>query len=266
MNQKQGKQWVLLGSLIVLVLSLTACNFGMIETGTSQEKSETVEVGGAETAVVNIAMGFGELTVSDGADDLMDAEFTYNVEDWEPEVNYAVSGSNGRLNITQPDSEFAGIPDSDIVNKWELQLNNDIPMEIDVKLGAGENNLDLRSLNLERLSVESGAGSSTISLGDSPLRIVDIQAGVGEMNLDLSGSWEEDANITIETGFGDTSIVVPSDVGVIIHADLGIGDLDANGFRVQGDNYVNDAYGESSTTLSIDLQGGAGGITLQLEE
>lgn len=266
MNQKQGKQWVLLGSLIVLVLALTACNFGTIETGSTQTKNETVELGGADTAVVDIAMGLGELSVTDGADDLMDAEFSYNVEDWEPEVNYAVSGSNGRLTITQPDTQFEGIPDSNVVNKWDLQFNNAIPMEMDVKLGAGESTLNLRSLNLERLSVESGAGSSTISLGDSPLRIVDIKAGVGEMNLDLSGMWEEDANITIETGIGDTTILVPSDVGVIVHADLGIGDLDANGFRVQGDNYVNDAYGESSITLSIDLQGGVGGITLQLEE
>lgn len=266
MNQKQGKQWVLLGSLIVLIFALTACNFSTMETGPTETKNETVELGGAETAVVDILMGLGELNVSDGADDLMDAEFTYNVEDWEPEVDYAVSGSNGRLTIRQPDSEFEGIPNNDVENSWNLQFNEDIPMEMDVTLGAGESNLDLRSLNLERLSVESGAGTSTISLGDSPLRIVDIQAGVGEMNLDLSGGWEEDANITIETGIGDTTILVPSDVGVIVHADLGIGDLDANGFRVQGNNYVNDAYGESSTTLSVDLQGGIGGITLQLTE
>lgn len=266
MKQKQGKQWGLLGSLIVLVLALTACNFATIETGSTQSKSETVELGGAETAVVNITMGLGELIVSDGADDLMDAEFTYNIADWEPEVTYAVSGSNGRLDIIQPDGDFEGIPNNDVENKWELQFNNDVPMEMDVQLGAGESSLDLRGLNLERLSMESGAGSSTISLGDSPLRIVDIKAGVGEMNLDLSDSWEEDANVTIETGVGDTSVVLPSDVGVIVHADLGIGDLDANGFRVQGDNYVNDAYGESSVTISIDLQGGLGSITLQLDE
>lgn len=263
--KKQYKQLFFVSGLIFFVFGLTACNFETIATGETQTKNETVEIGKAETADINITMGVGDLMIRGGSADLMDAEFKYNIADWEPELSYTVSGSNGRLNVTQPESDFDGFPDRDIVYDWDLQFNEDVPMEMDVKLGVGNSELNLESFNLSRLSVETGAGRSNIVLGNSPLSIVDVKAGVGEVDLDLSGDWQEDANISIESGVGEMSIVVPSDVGVIVDADMGLGDLDANGFIVQGDNYVNETYGESSTTMSIKLTGGIGRVTLQLE-
>ena len=107
---------------------------------------------------------------------------------------------------------------------------------------------------------------TSINVPTPDLRIVDIKAGVGTVSLDLSNEWQEDVNISIESGIGDMTILLPTDVGVIVDADVALGDFEANGFIVQGDNYVNEAYGESSTTLSIELTGGIGGVSLQLEE
>jgi hypothetical protein len=39
-----------------------------------------------------------------------------------------------------------------------------------------------------------------------------------------------------------------------------------SGLTQEGDVYVNDAYGESEATLTLDIEGGIGGITLQVVE
>lgn len=260
------KNFFALGGMLFIIFGLSACTVGSIETGPTQTDHETVEVGSADTAVVHVAMGIGKLVITGGADDLLEAEFIYNVPDWKPDIAYSVEDGNGRLQIQQPDSQVDGFPDSDVENNWNLMFNNDLPLEMDIDLGVGESTLDLRSLNLTSLNLESGAGSTTVLADGSPLRSAEINAGLGEIKLDLSEGWEADATVSIDAGVGELTVVLPSDVGVIVDAELGIGDLHANGFTIQDDKYVNGAYGESEVTLTVDLHGGVGEVTLQLEE
>jgi hypothetical protein len=42
--------------------------------------------------------------VSGAADALMEADFSFNVSDWEPEVSYDVSGDPGKLSVEQGSS------------------------------------------------------------------------------------------------------------------------------------------------------------------
>ncbi len=260
-NYKQSR-WLI--GIIFLVLSLSACNFSTVETGSLETKTESVEIGSAEAVIVDINMGFGQLSVAGGASDLMDAEFQYNVAEWEPEITYKVNEENGRLTISQPGGQFYGIPNGDVEYTWNLQFNNAVPLELDISLGAGESQLDLGSLAVERLSLETGAGEAQVRLGGSPLRSAEVQTGAGESTIDLTGEWVQDAFISIEAGVGQLTVMVPADVGVIVDADVGIGNLNASGFRLEGKHYVNDAYGTSPVTLTVDLQGGIGDINLQI--
>lgn len=264
MKQKKYVRPLGVAGFLCLVLVLAACE--TVATGPLQTKTEVIERGNADKVQVNVEMGFGEMSIGAGAAGLLEGEFNYNVADWEPEVDYTVSGDNGRLTISQPGGDFAGIPDGDVEYTWNLQFNEDVPLEMEINLGAGESNLDLSSLLVESLVLNTGAGQTTVRVGGSPLRTADINAGVGELVLDLTGDWESDAHISIETGVGETTIILPDDVGVAVDADLGIGDLNANGFRIEGNQYVNDAYGESEITLSVNLQGGVGEIRLRLAE
>ena len=111
------------------------------------------KTGGAEMVIMDIDMGVGELVVESGADALLEAEFIYNVDDWEPELSYDVDGDEGRLTIKQPDSNIDGIPNNGIEYEWRLDVADDVPLEMEVSLGAGESNLDLQGLQLERLNV-----------------------------------------------------------------------------------------------------------------
>jgi hypothetical protein len=51
-------------------------------------------------------------------------------------------------------------------------------------------------------------------------------------------------------------------IGVKVTLRRGIGKLNADGFIIKGESYVNEAYGKSKITLDVDMQAGIGEINL----
>src|SRR3712207_2803161 len=100
----------------VAVLFLGAC--GAQRVGELQRDSRSVQPDNAQSVRANLRMGAGELRVTGGADALLEADFSYNVADWRPEVNYDVSGEAGELSVEQGSGE--GIPaGGDARNEWD---------------------------------------------------------------------------------------------------------------------------------------------------
>ncbi len=242
-----NKKWmVLLVVTAVLLLAGTGC-ISRMEIGSTETETQTIERNDASSARVNIQMGIGKLDVRGGANDLMDAEFTYNVPAWKPEVDYEVRGGEGRLTVKQPDAEVKtlNIPEDDIEYEWSLQLNDNVPMDLNIDLGVGESYLELGSLSLTNL---------------------DINMGVGETTVDLTGDWEQSVDINIEGGIGATTVRLPNDVGVRVETQTGIGSINVHGLIANGDTYTNAAYETADVVLDITVNGGIGEITLRLEE
>ena len=207
--------------------------------GELQSDSQTVELDDADAVRVEIVMGAGDLEVSGGAEELLEADFTYNVARLEPEVKY----SNGTLVVRQPDSEgMPALPGiTDFRNEWDLRLNNQVPMDLSVEMGAGTSNLQLAGLSLTGLDISLGASESTI---------------------DLSGDWAQDLGVSIEAGAASLTVRLPSDIGVRVVVDRGPTVIEASGLTKDGNVYTNAAYGVSDVTLQIDLQAGIGTINL----
>jgi len=225
-----------------LLLCLCACvHFTDRQTGELQTESRSVALGNAKSVRVEIHMGAGELKIDGGAAELLEAEFVYNVAKWKPELDYSVSGTQGLLTIRQP--EWSGSPRGPRQYEWDLRLNNSVPLEIAVHLGAGK---------------------STLTLGTLALTNLDIQMGVGETLVDLVGDWKKDLKATIRGGVGKATVRLPEEVGVRVKARGGIGEIKAPAFGRDGDAYVNNAYGKSPVTLHVDVEGGIGEIKLEL--
>ncbi len=230
--------------LIGLAVWIAGC-IGRVSVGPLQTDTQSVELGLAETAEVTIKMGVGELHVQRGGSNLLDAEFTYNMENWRPEVEYAVNGARGVLAVRQPAVNMEGIPDNDVNYRWDLQLNDSVPMDLDVELGVGQSRLNLSGLQLQSLT---------------------LKTGVGETTVDLSGDWPESFNVNVDAGIGDLTLVVPEEVGVVVRVSTGLGDQNISGLTQQGNEYVNEAYGRSDVTISLILNGGIGEITVRQAE
>ena len=253
-------------ALAAVLLLATSCNINTLEIGPLQTESETVEVGAAEEVSVEIAMGAGRLEISGGADDLMDARFTYNVEEWKPEVSYDVSDGFGRLTVDQPDTRDLPLDMGEIEYEWDLRFNEDVPIDMEVTLGAGEGQLELDSLALNSLSFEGGAGDIEVDLSGSTLRDLDLRMGAGDVSVDLSGNWQQDLSANMQGGVGRATVFLPASAGVRVEIQGGLGQVNAAGFNQNGNVYTNDAYGESEVTLEIDIDGGVGEINLELAE
>ncbi|MEJ2747732.1 MAG: LiaF-related protein, partial [Anaerolineae bacterium] len=139
-----------------------------------------------------------------------------------------------------------GIPDAeDVKYEWDLKLNDDIPMDLDINLGVGENNLELSGLTLNSL---------------------DIQTGVGETTIDLTGDWANSFDVDIKGGVGKTTVYLPSNVGVRVETQTGIGGINVHNLIQNGDTYTNAAYDSADVVLDIKVQGGIGAIDLILQE
>jgi hypothetical protein len=238
---RTARLWAVLG-IVVLIFGALACD-NSEPVGETRTESKTVQLGAAKAVRVNLKMGAGELKVAGGASGLLNADFTYNVPRWKPEVQYDVTGDTGQLTVQQPPG--SGGHGGRTRYEWDLRFNNHVPMEMTIDLGAGSTNLDLAGLTLGKLKVNIGAGETTIN---------------------LDGKWKNDLAASIHGGVGQATLKLPRDTGVRVVAHGGLGAINAAGFSKDGDAYVNDAYGKSPATLRIEVEGGVGEINLEMGE
>jgi len=236
-------------SSFICLLSLFAAVFislGCIgqqgeQVGPLQTENSSIPLGDAKSVNAQIVMGVGKLNLEGGAKDLMDATFLYNLASWKPEVSYSITDGVGNLKVSQPTSGSKSVS-GDVRYEWDILLNSNVPIDLRTMLGAGDGNLKLGGMSLTGLKAQSGAGNVTI---------------------DLSGVWKRDLNASVEAGIGNLVLVVPQYTGTMINISQGLGTVEiGTGLKRQGDAYINDAYGQTATTLRVDVKAGIGDIRL----
>jgi hypothetical protein len=240
-NRSEFQTIGLLAGTATVALLAPACYVSTEGSGSIERASQTVDLKSAKSAQVQIEMGAGELVMRGGAAQLMDADFQYRARDGKPEVQYDVSGARGTLTIRQPSHHTIGNNDK---NRWELRLNEDVPMDIRVKMGAGEGRLDL---------------------GNTALRSLDVEIGAGEMKVDLTGHPHGDIDVRVHGGVGEATVRLPRRARLDVEAHGGIGEITARGMAKVGDRWVNVPSGEAEATIHVSVNGGIGQINLICE-
>lgn len=227
---------------LALSVLLTGCINISHENGTFEPRTITrkIEKGSAELVRAGIHMGAGTLEVRGGSSALLDAEFHYETSFGEPEVTYEETSFRGRLDI-RPAVEKTKLITGGSASEWKILLGDNIPLDLDVALGAGQCDLKLAGLTL---------------------RSVELKMGAGECEMDLTGNWQRNFDVKVRGGIGELTVRVPSNVGVVAEAEGGIGEISVSGLRKREGRYFNEAYGESPITIRIDVKGGVGEINL----
>lgn len=209
-----------------------------------QEEAILVEKDKAKALEVDIDLGVGEMNVTGGAKEWVEGTANYNIKKLAPQVNYNLRGDTGDIEIKHKGSTKLSL--ANIKNTWAIQLNDDIPMDLTVETGASLANLDLQGLQLEKL---------------------DIDAGVGDLTVNLGGDWQKSFTANIETGVGQTTVIVPSKVGVKLTTEKGIGSSTIEGLISKGKGvFVNEAYEKADVVLEINSELGVGDITFKLDK
>lgn len=233
---------VVVVSCALMIVVATGCNIpGGPSVGETRTTSKSIPLGQEKSVDVEVNLGAGELQLAGGSSDLMNADFTYNVDAWKPEVIYHTTGGRGTLTIRQPTASehYRGRRRC----AWDIRLNNGVPLTMNVNMGAGKANLILAGLNLSQFNLNVGAG---------------------EADIDLDGAWQHDLAAEIHGGVGKLTLHLPADVGARAVVQGGLGAIHANGFTRKDGAYVNSAYGKSKVSLNIDIQGGMGEVNLML--
>ncbi len=262
--------------LAVLVLSLAsmACGFTINmpdrpQVGPDVKETITVQDPKSEMTRLSISFGAGKLKLSPGAKNLVDGTVVYNVEDLKPEV--IESGSNieikqGNLNSLPPVR--------DIKNEWDLQLG-DIPMDLAIAAGAYEGTMELGGLSLKSLEVKDGASNVNLSFskanpvdmsvlqyttGASDVKLTGLananfttmtfSGGAGNFTLDFGGDLQRDAVITVDSGFGNVSLIIPKDVNAKVTVESAAVNINHGASWAQsGKDYSQEGQGPTLTFI-----------------
>jgi len=208
---------------------------GPVQTGTA-----AVEVGNADTVRAEIRMSAGELWAEGGAARLLDATFRYSERVGRPAVHYNVTGGRGLLTIESPES---GGLKGNATNEWRLRMNSGIPLDLSLRLGAGESHLDLSQVKLRAAEVNIGAGNMTFNMADR---------------------YTQDINVQINGGVGEAHIRLPRETGAVVDATGGIGSIQAGNLTKRDDGkYYNSAYADDRPAVHMRVRGGIGDIVFE---
>jgi hypothetical protein len=226
---------------LVALLALTGCSVQHLDDGPPRHITKAVELDKSELVRVSLKMGAGELSVSGGSPRLLDADFDFHRLVSEPLVTYHSTGVRGDLTIEQPSSS-RGFNQGDY--RWDLRLNDRVPLDFVANFGAGK---------------------AHMKLGDLILRSVEVHMGVGELSLDLRGNPTRDFDVQIHGGVGEATVYLPASAAISANAKGGIGDISAQGLEKRNGHWINPRHEHAAASIHLDVQGGVGAIHLIAE-
>lgn len=286
------KRYVLFLIAIVMAITILACGLSInlpidtIRTGETRTDDIIVPVPDEVPANLKIEFGAGELSINPGTEsNLIVGEARYNVPDFKPEVS--VEGSD--IVVSTGNLQIDGIPNiqfDEIENTWDLILNT-TPMDLTLNAGGYKAELDLGGLSIHSLEISDGAaevdldfsnpnlaemrrfrystGASSVDmhhLGNANFSLMTFRSGAGEYTLDFSGNLTQDANVIIESGISQITIIIPDGTPASVTFRGGLTDVDLDGsWQVSGNYY--ELAGEGPK-INIEVEMGAGSLQLKV--
>ncbi|HLF73797.1 MAG TPA: toast rack family protein [Anaerolineales bacterium] len=274
----------IISAILVLALASLACGFSIdlperAKAGPEVRESITVADPGADETRLTLSFGAGRLTLSPGARNLVDGAAVYNVPDLKPEIKK----ERGNIEISQGD--FKGLPPFDnMKNEWDLKLG-DTPMDLTIQAGAYDGTLELGGLSLKTLTVRDGAANVELSFlepnetemsilryetGASDVKLTGLananfstltfSGGAGNYTLDFSGELQRDAVVTLESGFGNVSLIIPEGVDAVVTVESTAVNINhGRGWVQDGQKYIQNGSGP---TLTILVKMAAGNLVI----
>lgn len=262
-----------------------------------------------ESIDIDIKFNLGRLNINPFSDteNIYRLNATYPNENYTPIIKYT-EGKNGKLRL---ESQKVGSTittafsidkvldmfskqkrDETITsssNTWKLNLPKNLPMELNIKGGASEQNLELGGLSLSYFKLTTGASLTDIrfsepnkkkltmkieagaasfearGLGNAHIDELKFDGGVGKSLINFSGELKDNAIVEISGGLGIIVLEIPKDTSTIIGAkDSRLMSIDMlpESFKRKGDIYINGAYEEDKPYLNININVALGSLKI----
>lgn len=250
---------------------------------------------GASSARVRLDLSVGQATITPltSSENLCEADLTYVGEiqfEYVGETEKQLTISNTSEGADWFRSLFGWIGSGQKL-RWDIALNDAVPLDLDIHNSVGKGDFNLGTLNVEALHLHGGVGEVTALLPGGAYS-ARIDAGVGKHNLSIpaganvslrmsAGTGEVNLRIgegaaveaDIDGGVGSCNITVPADAGVRVEFKAGLGDisLPSEMRRISGDKsdwnksgvWESPNYATTERPISIVFSGGVGGLKVR---
>jgi len=203
------------------------------------------------------------------------------VRRYDPEVPRLTLGIRGPARGVSVGERARGEP----AGSLDLFLSPDIPLALDMELGAVRSWVDLGGLALRSVHYRTGASETDLrfsrpnpescddlvleagaagfhawSIGNANCRRVRFGGGVGEVSLDFSGTWQGEMSAELDVAVGSFTLMLPRGAGVAVRVSRFLASFDRTGFVKRGDTYYSSGYETASRRLTLDIRVVFGGI------
>ncbi len=258
--------------------------------GPVKTENKTVERQGETSLLALVEFGAGSLELHQGAPDLLlDATVTYDRRYVDVYLDSSRRSDRGILELAS-DVDVNGRVHK-LTNEWDVGLNPEIPLELELEVGAAEARIDFTGLALTRLDMDIGAADAEVwwdspnperleeitidcgaaslhmeGLGFANFEYLDFDGGMGSFELDFTGPWSRSAEAHIDIGMGSLDLIIPEDIGVRIETDgsfLSSVDVDRHFREIDEDLYETDNYENAEIQLNIRVQIGMGSVDVR---
>jgi hypothetical protein len=247
---------------------------------------------GERDLAVNVEYAAGRFNLAPGnQSELYRMEMRYDEDRFTPVREFDPDGRTLRLGLRSNDGRQGirvSLGDSRRSTEkanLNVSLSPDVPMSLDLRLGAVESDVELGGLALRRIHYATGASEThlrfsepnpmacelmSLEAGAAELTADDIanancarlefHGGVGEVTLDFGGTWRRSMTALVEVGIGSLNLRLPRDVGVSVHLNRFLASFDAAGFTKRNNMYYSANFDTARYRLTLDINASLGGI------
>ncbi len=202
-----------------------------------ETENASIDLQGASSAELKVNHGAGELKIHSGANvnELAHGSFSGGLD-------HKANRDGDRLQVKmRPVNDLIKFPffgpNSQI--NWDLALNANIPIALDLNLGANKSVIDLSDMNITDLDLDTGASDTKIIL---PAR--------GRFHADL------------DLGAASLEVIVPEGLSARIRATMGAADFNINESRFprSGNVYQSPDFDSAENSVDMTIDAGAASI------
>ncbi len=219
---------------------------------------------------------------------LYQMDLRYDEDKFTPVREYDAAAGVLRLGLkTKGHVELASHGDEQNMPTLDLALAPNLPLALNIDLGAAEADADFGGLALRSLRYKTGASKSELrfsrpnplecdsltlevgvaqftatGLANANCRHVKVQGGVGTVVLDFTGDWRGPADAEVQMALGTLKLQLPRNLGVAITLERFLASFDQSGFTRRGDVYYSDNYAAARNHLDLTVDSAFGGIEI----
>jgi hypothetical protein len=237
--------WASLAGLVVLVALLVGALWLIgirLEVGQAIQGQEVGRpLSGVSSASITLENGSGDILLHEVDQPDMLIAGTIGTRGRARAIeDYSVEGGRAIYRLRDEGNQIYIGPIGDD-HRWDIGLTGEIPIDLNFNQGAGSSTFDLRGLEINDLQVNFGVGQTRL--------VVPVE---GNFRAKIDGA------------IGQIVIEVPPGVGVRIHSNLAMANLNVPSDYSRNDNtYTSMEYAESDARIEIEVGIAIGNVTVR---